>query len=106
MQARPLGKVSVPAAGTPVPVTADTTIFAQSIIFSAVAGSGRIFVGNSTLNKATGVGVMSEINPTPANGIIDRFEIEAEDGNLLRVAGFYVDGTANGDSVYVTYLQR
>jgi hypothetical protein len=107
MQATALGKVSVPTAGTPVQLTSDKTIFASKIVFTTVNIAGRMFVGKAGMNKTTGAGVITEMFPYAAsNGAPDRFEIESEDANLLRVSDYWIDAATNGDGLYVTYFQE
>jgi hypothetical protein len=105
MQIKPLGKITIPTAGTPVQVTTDATIFAHKVLISPVSGSKTVYIGAAGMNKATGANVVAELNQSAATGAGDRFELAAEDArNVIRVADLYLDASANGDSAYVTAL--
>jgi hypothetical protein len=104
LQPRSLGKIAVPAPGTPVRVTSDTTIRAHRIRFAVAIGeTGRVFLGVQGMNKATGAGVVKEFWPTGAGGgVADELVIESAAGEL-RPSDYYVDANSAGEGLIVAY---
>lgn len=104
LQPRSFGKISVPAPGTPVRVTSDTTIRAHRIRFAVAIGeTGRVFLGVQGMNKATGAGVAKEFWPTGAGGgVADELVIESAAGEL-RPSDYYVDANSAGEGLIVAY---
>lgn len=104
LQPRSLGKIAVPAPGTSVRVTSDTTIRAHRIRFAVAIGeTGRVFLGVQGMNKATGAGVVKEFWPTGAGGgVADELVIESAAGEL-RPSDYYVDANSAGEGLIVAY---
>ena len=103
MQIKPLGKIVVTTAGTPVQVTADPTLVAHRVLVSPVTGSKTVYLGVAGMVKATGAGVIREVLQPAATGIGDCYELTCETGsNVFRASDLYLDGTQNNDSAYVT----
>jgi hypothetical protein len=104
LQPRSFGKIAVPAPGTPVRVTSDTTIRAHRIRFAVAIGeTGRVFLGVQGMNKATGAGVVKEFWPTGAGGgVADELVIESAAGEL-RPSDYYVDANSAGEGLIVAY---
>ena len=99
MKAFPLGKIVVPTPGTRVQITADQTVFAAMIEFSAdpaMAGATATVKDN-----ATGTTIAPLLKP--ASGYSDSWQTPAfERGNPIRAADFAVDVATAGDGVFVT----
>jgi hypothetical protein len=104
LQPRSLGKIAVPAPGTPVRVTSDTTIRAHRIRFAVAIGeTGRVFLGVAGMNKASGAGVVKEFWPTGAGGgVADELVLESAAGEL-RPSDYYVDANTAGEGLIVAY---
>ena len=102
-----LGKVSAPAAGVPVQLTADNTIRANKIVFVTIPGlSGNIYVGGANLNTSTLAGVLIKFNPPSAVGLSDSFTIESETAtNSLVVSDYWLAASVAGEGALVTYFQ-
>jgi hypothetical protein len=100
------GKVTVTTAGTPVQVTTTRTV-AQSVMVQALAANtGLIYVGLSTLNKSTGVGVLGII-PIPTTNIIGSVSASiplAPAG--INLADLWIDSTVNGEGVIISYTEQ
>ena len=106
MIVKSLGKIAPSAAGTPVQCTADRTIVAQKIYVSQVPGTtGITYFGRSNLVKATLVGCVKAFLPPGASGFIDLFEIDADGGNPLYPADYWVDAATNSEGLIVAYLE-
>ena len=104
LQPRSLGKIAVPAPGTPVRVTSDTTIRAHRIRFAVAIGeTGRVFLGVQGMNKASGAGVVKEFWPTGAGGgVADELVLESAAGEL-RPSDYCVDANSAGEGLIVAY---
>jgi hypothetical protein len=104
LQPRPLGKIAVPAPGTPVRVTSDTTIRAHRIRFAVAIGeTGRVFLGVAGMNKASGAGVVKEFWPTGAGGgVADELVLESAAGELVP-SDYYVDANTAGEGLIIAY---
>jgi hypothetical protein len=104
LQARSFGKIVVPAPGTPVRLTADTTLRVNRLRFAPVIGEvGRMFLGVAGMNKATGAGIVKEFWPTGAGGgVADELVIDSPAGDL-RPADYYIDANTAGEGLIVAY---
>ena len=104
LQARSFGKIAVPLPGTPVRISADTTLRVSRLRFAPVIGEvGRVFLGVAGMNKTTGAGVIKEFWPTGAGGgVADEFVIDAPNGDL-RPADYYIDANTAGEGLIVAY---
>ncbi len=102
MAVTPLGKVTVTTAGTPVRVTSTRT-GAQAILVQAVStNTGKIYVGNSSLNKSTLAGVYFVIPAASASDIPSfEFSIPLSPAGL-NAADIYLDADNNGEAAIVT----
>jgi hypothetical protein len=107
MIVKTLGKIAPSSAGTPVQCTTDRTIVAQKLLVSQIPGtSGNTFFGRSTLTKATYVGVIKGFLPaTGANGFTDTLEIDADGGNPICLADYWVDADTNGQGLLIAYCE-
>lgn len=111
MAAIPLGKVTVASAGTPVQATSaqsvpSARVGCQSLQFQvAPANSGVVYIGDSTLNVSSGVGILAVL-PKPTAATTGPFasatftEVNAPAG--LNAADFYIDSTSTNDVVFVS----
>ncbi len=104
LQARSFGKASVPVPGTPVRLSADSTLRVSRLRFAPVIGEvGRVFLGVAGMNKATGAGVVKEFWPTGAGGgVADELVIDSPNGDL-RPADYYIDVNTAGEGLIVAY---
>lgn len=107
MQARSLGKVSVPSAGTPRQVVTDGGLVVARIRIQAVqANTGKVFIGVAGMDKTTFAGCIAEF-AIPGSDQPSAFEVASEDGtNALRLADYFVDAAVNGEGVIVSYWIR
>lgn len=105
LEARSLGKISVPTPGTPVRLTTDVNLRVARLRFAVVVGeTGRVFLGVAGMNKATGAGVIKEFWPTGAGGgIADELVVESPNGDLLRPADYWIDANVAGEGLIVAY---
>jgi hypothetical protein len=102
MTAIPLGRVNVSAAGTPVQLAAARTP-CQHIRAQVIAGlTGKMYLGNATLNSASLAGVIKEFWPNPAGGVSDSLDITA-DGNQLDLSQYWIDAAVSGEGLLITY---
>jgi hypothetical protein len=106
MAVKSLGKITVTTGGTPVQVST-TRVGANSIMFQQIPGNtGKMYIGDSTLVKATLVGVHAVL-PIPTTNILPSYTatiVEAPAG--LNAAEFWVDAEVNGEGVLVSYTQQ
>ncbi len=118
-----LGKVSVPAAGTPVGLLdafsggslkaaqGVAKIRVVSILFVVLnvitVNTGYVYIGVKGMNKATGVGVIAAV-PAAAAGALNFFTLPAGGwgaGNELTPEDIFLDADTNGNSVLATCTQ-
>jgi len=94
--------IPVPAAGTPVQLTADPSIVCVSLLIKALASNAgpSVYVGRAAnFNATTGANLIVDIN-----GVDQSFLIQAPDNtNRIVPAQYWVDAAASGDKVLVTY---
>ena len=103
MQSIPLGRVNVPSAGTPVPVSLTA---AQAAMLSAAGQCAKVEVWPDPANTGTidckaGRGIIAPI-PKPANGYAASWCTPECDGNRINPLVFSLDAGTNGDGGYVT----
>ena len=98
------GLVTVATAGTKVRLTdnevdpaADFTVHSLLIV-AQETNTGRIFIGGSTLDKATGVGVIAVL-AIPTDNSIPSFDGVS---SYQKLNDLYIDAEVNGDGVYVS----
>jgi hypothetical protein len=110
MQPKSLGKVPVPTPGTPVPLTANSSIYAARVRVQTVIGeTGRIWLGVIGMNKATHVGVLKQFWPTGAGGAgasipADSWEVNESGGdNTLQLSSLYLDAAVAGEGAIIEY---
>lgn len=106
-----VGKIQVPAAGTPIQVAAQTLIRSainnfqtvHAIQFQAVpSNTGKIYFGNQAMVKATyaGCGMVLVI---PTTGFIPSWGITQETSpNGVDLSEIWIDADLSGDGVLVT----
>lgn len=102
-----LGKVTVVSAGTPVPLSTDTTVRACTILVATIPGlTGNIYFGGAAINQGTLGGVMIKFNPPAVPGQPDHFILQTQDArNSLRVSDYFIDASVSGEGALVTYFQ-
>lgn len=89
------GKVAVAAAGTPVRLSTTDGNYSQiTIQYPTGGGTGNVYVGDSKLNKSTGVGVAALLGANQA------YTITAGPNGILNPTTIYIDGDTNGNFVY------
>ena len=105
-----LGKVTVVIPGTPVRVTAGQTDPAKRLSVHALlvqalsANTGKIYIGDATLNKTTLVGVYAVL-PIPTINTLPTFGATltlAPAG--IQIQDLYLDAEVGGEGVLVTVL--
>ena len=99
------GRVNVTTPGTPVPLTTDPIAVASKLFFQVIPGlTGKTYVGNASMTKATLEGVARILWPNASGGFSETFYIEAQDGeNSIRVKDYSVDADVAGEGLLVTY---
>jgi len=107
MQPTFLGKVTVASAGTPVPLSTDSTLRACAILVATIPGlTGNVYLGGSGLDQNTLARVMVKFNAPSVFGPPDSFLVEARGGvNALQVSEYFLDASVSGDGALVTYFQ-
>lgn len=81
-----------------IPGVADTTklLVAKMLFIPAPFGTAVLFVGTLGLNQAMFQNVLRPINPPPALGIYDSFEIGAGGENIIPIGDYWVDSAKPG----------
>ena len=105
MHINPQGRISVTTPGTPVPLSTDPTATASKLFFQVIPGlTGKTYVGNPSMAKATLAGVARVLWPNATGGFSETFEIEAQDGNnSIRLAEYAIDADVAGEGLLITY---
>ena len=100
-----MGRVSVPAPGTPVPLSTDETVTASKLFFQVIPGlTGKTYAGVPTMTRATLTGVARVLWPNATGGFSETFYIESQDGeNSIHLANYAVDADNAGEGLLVTY---
>lgn len=100
-----LGKVTVPTPGTPVPINPNIVATASVLAVQTIPGlTSKIYIGQSTMNKATLAGVCRILWPNPNGGICDQFVLNDESGlDSIRLAEYYLDTDVAGEGALVAY---
>lgn len=109
-----LGKTTVPAAGTPVPVAIPSSVAGpatpgensvHAILIQALAGnSGKVYVGGPGLNKST-LANCFVVLPVPTSNLIPTFSISVTAAaNALSLQDLYIDVDVNGEGVLVSVV--
>lgn len=89
----PQGKKTVSTAGVPVQLQSASQQV-NGLLFQAwPANTGNIYIGTSTLNSSTGVGVIMVLGPGQIGYIGGKAQFGTEDPSLI-----YVDADVNGES--------
>jgi hypothetical protein len=98
-----LGKVPVPTAGTPVPLSTDKTLIAVKIVVSQVPGTSGV---TYLKNIKTGVALIARaFLPPGASGFTDEHLLEADDeSDLLYPADWAIDAAVNGEGLNVYWV--
>jgi len=98
------GKKTVTTAGTIVQVTTTPTNCNQLFIQALTANTGKIYIGLSTLVKATLVGALFVL-PIPTANILPVYNPVAPvaDG-AIDLATIWLDSDVNGEGVLISYL--
>lgn len=109
-QLEALGRTRVTSAGTPVAIAASIPASinpqtAHAIIIEALPTNvGKVYIGKSTLNKSTFVGVLVVL-PTPTANSIPTFSLAVtQAANAIKLSDFYIDADNANDGVIVTAL--
>jgi hypothetical protein len=99
------GRVNVATPGTPVPLSTDTTVTANKLLFQVIPGlTGKTYVGKSTMTKTTLAGVARILWPNSSGGFSETFYVESQDGtNSIRLADYAIDADVAGEGLLVTY---
>lgn len=109
MIVKPLGKISVATAGNRVPVSS-TPQMASRVHFQAMTGeTGKVYIGDSTLNMTTFAGVIHLFWPTGAGGGQPQaFDVvsDSDSGNSIDLSKLYIGAQIAGEGCLVTYFQR
>ena len=102
---QPLGLITVPTPGTPVPVSAQNLPAVRAYFQGQIGGVGKVYLGVAGMSKASGAGVMKVFWPTGAGGgIPDQYTIDglrAGDEDL-DMSVFYIDADNAGEGLRAT----
>lgn len=100
-----LGKIAPTAAGTPIPITTDTTLRASDLLFSPVeANTGRVVIGKTgSLNKTTLAGAIAELSQASEKFNGPLLLQDQESRNSIQLSNYCVDADVNNEGVLITY---
>lgn len=107
---RSLGKITVPAAGTPVRATANQSVPAQPYLCHAImveawpTNTGKVYVGLSGMNTTTGVNVLAILAVPTTNSIPTFSATIAAAPNALSADDVYIDVQTNGEAALVSVV--
>ncbi len=89
-------------------VTDNTKVMACRMLFTPVpAGTATLYIGTTGLNQATLKNVFRPINPPPATGIFDYYDLELDGYNVLPLVDYWVDAAKPGtEAVLVSFWIR
>lgn len=108
-----LGKITVPAAGTPVNVPVPVLPGAgpavpplstvHAFVVEVLAGNtGKIYIGVAGMNKTTLVGVIVVL-PVPTANLIPTFSVSlTAAANALSLSDLWIDADTNGEGVLIS----
>lgn len=106
-----IGKITVPVAGTPIQVSAQTLVRAalnqfqtvHAVQFVAIpSNTGKVYLGNAGLTKATHVGV-GMVLVAPSSSFVPSWGITQETSpNGVDLSAIYLDVDTGGEGVLVT----
>ena len=92
----PLGKLTT-TAGTKVPLTSDADLWAKWLEITALnTNTTDVYLGKSTMNTTTLVGVQKILSPGMS------WVIDGGPGNTIRVADYSLDVVTTGEGIYST----
>jgi hypothetical protein len=91
-----------------IPGVDNTKLLVAQILFTpGPFGTAPLFIGNAALNQATFQGVMRPVNPPPASGIYDYYDLQSDGNNIFPIAEYWVDSTKPGtEGLVVTFWVR
>lgn len=107
---QPLGKLLVPLAGVPTRVTANRAsptdrYTVHGVLFQALpTNTGRIYIGDSTLNRATFAGLFAMLAVPTANLLPTFSAALTLAPNAVRLDDMFIDADNNNDGVIVSVL--
>jgi hypothetical protein len=105
-----LGKVTVPAAGTPVRSTANLTdptrrYAVHGVLIQALTGNtGKVYIGTTGLNKSTLANVFAVLAIPTTNQLPTFSAALTLAPNAITLDDLYLDADINGEGVLVTAL--
>jgi hypothetical protein len=78
------------------------------LLFQVIPGlTGKTYVGNAVMTKATLGGVARILSPNASGGVSETFSIEAQDGtDSIRLSDYAIDADVAGEGLLVTYWQE
>lgn len=118
-----VGKIAVPSSGTPIQLTATAEYLAalvaqgfpqtaakqfktaQAVYFQAWKGNaGQVYIGNSALTRASGVGV-AQVLVAPSSTAIPSWGISQQvSGEGVTLSDIFLDVDTSADAVLVSIL--
>jgi hypothetical protein len=100
MTANPLGRVNVATPGSLVQLSTNTSLRASKIYFQVIPGlTGKGYIGESGLARATLVNVIRVLWPNSAGGFSDSFFLESgEDSDVWNLSEYYIDMDVAGEA--------
>lgn len=98
----PLSNVTVSTAGTRVPLSGVELLVSSIIVQALPSNSGSIFIGDSSVTSSKGI-VLTAGSAVEIQA--DSYEGDS-DFSVIDVAGIYIDASANGDGVAISYLDE
>ena len=110
MTIRSLGKITVPVAGTPVPISPTSFCVWKVRISQIVGAKGRVYVGdNPGFNHNTGAGLLKDLSVPvfSVNSVIEAIEYDSDiHDNSIDLRLLYLDAATSGDGAIVTYIMK
>ncbi len=100
-----IGRVNVPAPGTPVPLSIDPKTRVCRVLLQAVPGStGKVYLGTPQMIASSLAGVVRVVAPNASGGIADAYEIVAADGSdSIYLSQLALDAQVAGEGLLVSY---
>jgi len=103
------GSINAPTQLQPASYDPNPTQMCAKILFSPETGTatGLLYVGTAGLNQSTLAYVLRIINPPPATGLIDYWELDLDGTNVFNLSDYWIDGTNQGtEGVIASYFRH
>lgn len=99
-----LGKIAVGTPGTPVRLTTNTALRADSILFSPIqANTGRVLIGAVGMDKTALTGVIAEFSESATKFQGPLLLQDQTSQTSMQLSDYYVDADVANEGIIVTY---